>query len=135
MTGGLFELGDPELPAAAAAHLEKTAGPVYGGTGTEGKRAYVVEVVEAWRLAYWVLAEDEDHARELAQNNPVHRVRQRAQRAAYEVLSTELLGAGGDREGQWPLYMAPRRTEHHGQSKDPERDYLIPADPAKGETA
>ncbi len=132
----LFEPGEVDDPAATAqkvVHLEKTAGPLYGGTGVEGKRAYVVEVVEAWRIAYWVLAEDEQQALELAERNPVHRVRQRAQRAAYEVLDVHLLGEGTRLEGVWPPYMPVRRTDHYGVSSDPERDHPVPHTPEKGE--
>ncbi len=132
----LFEPGEVDDPAATArkvVHLEKTAGPLYGGTGVEGKQAYVVEVVEAWRIAYWVLADDAEHARYLAEHRPVPRVRQRAQRAAYEVLGVHLLGAGTPGEGVWPPYMPVHRTEHHGVSSDPERDHPVPHDPAKGE--
>jgi hypothetical protein len=122
----LFEpgaLADPERTAAAIAHLQKTAVPP-----AEGKQAYVVEVVEAWRIGYWVLAADAEEARQLAEGHPVHRVRQRAQRVAYEVIETALLG-------DWPGYMSPRRTEHYGQSSDPERDHPVPHDPRRGEFA
>ncbi len=126
---------DPERVAAAAAHLVTMADPAHGGSGVEGKQAYVVEVVEAWRIAYWVLADDPAHAVYLAEQRPVQRVRQRAQRAAFEVISTELLGEGGPREGVWPPYMPVRRTEHYGVSTDPELDHPVPHDPKRGEFA
>lgn len=134
----LFEpdaVEDPERTAAALAHLEKTSSPLYGGTGTEGKRAWVVEVVEAWQIGYWVLAETEEEAIALAETNPVHRVRQQTQRAAFEITDVHLLGAGGPGEGVWPPYMSAQRTEHYGVSTDPERDYPLPHDPRRGEFA
>lgn len=132
---GAEEVDDSERTQAALVHLEKTSSPLYGGTGLDGKRAYVVEVVEAWRIGYWVLAESPEHAVELAERHPVQRVRQRTQRVAFEVVDTHLLGQGTPGEGVWPPYMPTRRTDHYGASSDPERDHPVPHDPKRGEFA
>ncbi len=56
--------------------------------------AYTVDVIEAWRIRYWVRASDPAAAGQKAITDVVHRYRAVTQRVAVEVEGTARLGDG-----------------------------------------
>lgn len=69
--------------------------------------AYTVDVLEVWRIRYWVRATDPAAARRTALEDVAHRYRATTQRAAAEVESVAMLG-----DGTMPGWVPDKRDPH-----------------------
>lgn len=89
------------------------------------KRAYRVQVVEAWTLEYWVMATDPDDAVTVASHYPGRRFRHMTQREAFEVTGVQLFAEGTDREGEMPAWV-PTRPDWNMVIDDERKDHPVP---------